>query len=168
MVRFKSNPAQGVPPAQPLHVPRKCCHGDAGFAMLDVLVGVAILGLMGALVVERRPVAGGTLASKAAKSEVSSALRMARGQAIATHRPMIVAVDPGRRAVRLGDAAPKALPAGIEVKMVSTADRPGIEFFPDGSSSGGEIVLIARTGAVHLRVDWVSGRVTVSHTYQPR
>ena len=92
-----------------------------------------------------------------------------------------VSARPARHTVRVGAAAPRSLPAGTAMNVVSTADLviqagasaqagagapAGIAFLPDGSSSGGRVEL-AR-GARHARVgvDWLTGRVTVADDLQ--
>jgi hypothetical protein len=38
-----------------------------------------------------------------------------------------------------------------------------ITFAPDGSSSGGRVVLVAGANAVAIVVDWLTGRVSVAN-----
>ena len=67
----------------------------------------------------------------------------------------------------LGYAEPHALPAALEVELFTahteqiSDDAGNIRFFPDGSSTGGEIVLGDGRSKFHVQVDWLTGRVSI-------
>jgi general secretion pathway protein H len=107
----------------------------------------------------------------AAARELVGALRLARGQAIARNAPVAVVVDPAAHAYRVGDGAPRRLPAGLTVSVLA----PGppvrtiagtavgtIIFTGDGGSSGGRIDMAGRSHHVSIAVSWLTGRVSVA------
>jgi general secretion pathway protein H len=145
---------------------------EAGFTLIEMIVVLAVLGLVAGLVLARGPPRSAGLEMRAAAGAVAQAMRVARTQAIMSNRPVTVVFNPRAGTLRVGAATPKSLPAGTAMSVVSTADLAGaqsgaggpagIAFLPDGSSSGGRVEL-AR-GARHARVgvDWLTGRVTVA------
>lgn len=100
--------------------------GAAGFTLVELLAALAVLALVVGLVVPYAT--GGARRSEAAVSEVTAALRQARSTALREARAVSVSA-PGR--------------------------TDAIVFYPDGSSSGGDIGI----GAVTLAVDRLTGRV---------
>ena len=48
-------------------------------------------------------------------------------------------------------------------RRIGTAGPTGgaIRFFPDGSSTGGEIMLAGAAGTFFVRVDWLTGRIRI-------
>lgn len=132
----------------------------AGFTLLEVLVVLAVLGLMAALVVARDYGRHPGLEARAAALTVAQALRTARGRAIATDRSVLVSVNPERRALRIGEDPPLRLAPSLTVTHLG---GPGtIRFAADGSASGGTIELRDGTQRVLVSVDWLTGRVSVS------
>ncbi|HET8765042.1 MAG TPA: type II secretion system protein GspH, partial [Rhodanobacter sp.] len=63
---------------------------------------------------------------------------------------------------------PRDLPADATVRVESAAEagrQPGlarIGYFPDGSSSGGNVTLSEDRRSARVDVDWLTGAVTVS------
>jgi general secretion pathway protein H len=132
--------------------------GNRGFTLIETLVVLLILGLGLSIVAgfANRGHAGLDLAS--ASDELSSALRHARMRAIATQTPMTLTADATGHGYRL-DGQVHLLPPSLRLSLEATQ---AIRFSPDGSSSGGS-VRIQRDGAVrHVRVNWLTGRVTTT------
>jgi general secretion pathway protein H len=122
--------------------------------------------------VARGPQRSPTLDLRAAASEVAQALRGARTQAIATDRPVSVRIDVVAHSYAVGDAAPRALPAALAMKLASVAGTAAagsgaIRFSPDGSSSGGVVDLALGARRAHVGVNWLTGRVTVAEDDAP-
>ena len=138
--------------------------GDAGFTLIEVLAVLAILGLMAGLVATRGPQRSAAVDLRAAAAQVAGALRLARTQAIAGNNPVAVLLDPAAHALRVGAAAPRRLPSGLLVSVISITEpgRPAITFAPDGSSTGGRVELAAGARRMQVGVDWLTGRVSVA------
>ncbi len=131
-----------------------------------MIVVLAVLGLVGGLVLARGPQRSAALEMRAAANAVAQTLRVARTQAIMSNRRVTVALDPRAATLRIGAGAPRSLPAGVAMSVVTTADlagaQAGIAFLPDGSSSGGRVELAAGARRMQVGVEWLTGRVSVA------
>ncbi len=118
---------------------------------------VAILGAVLGVVLTRGPARSARQEVRAAAAILSGALRVARGQAIATDRPVAFLLDPVSHAWSVGGAAGRVLPGALAI----AAPANGIVFTPEGGSTGGRIALASGTVRAVLGVDWLTGRVSV-------
>lgn len=139
---------------------------DAGFTLLEVLVAFVI----GALAVSAAVAYRGqkTVGLRVLALQLASELNAAREAAIATDRPVGLIVDRAGAGYRAqSKATGVALPK--TVRLAFAADpafsrgeaRDHLQFFADGSSTGGVFKLADATGAIALRVDMMSGAVAV-------
>ena len=141
----------------------------AGFTLIEMIVVLAVLGLLAGLVMAKGPMKSRTLTERAAVQALSSGLREARARAVATNRPIEFAVDIEHKTFRIGQDAATRLPPEFAVSMVSAAGQrigdtaAAIRFDPDGSSTGGRIELATESRHIRIEVDWLSGKVSVSN-----
>jgi general secretion pathway protein H len=139
----------------------------AGFTLIELLVALGILALVLATALPMLPGAADRTALRSATSEVTAALREARGLALATGRSATVTIDTARHLYRVGDRAGwHALPAKVAMELY-TATRERIDavsgdirYFADGSSTGGAVRLVQGKAVDEIRVDWLTGRVS--------
>jgi general secretion pathway protein H len=142
--------------------------GNAGFTVIEVVVVLAVLGMALAIVAARGPLGTRTLSARAAAQELAAGLREARATAIRRNRPSLLVVDVASRSWRLGDAKPTRLPDHVALSAaVGAAETTGraearFRFLPDGSSSGGRVVLVDGRRSLQVGVDWLTGRVSVA------
>ena len=142
---------------------------EAGFTLLEMIIVIVVLGLALGMVVARGPMNSPRMEENAAVQRVAGALREARAAAIATDRPVGVAIDLTGHRVQVGARAPVALPPELRIAVVTVAgetvgDRlAAIDFAPDGSSTGGRIELSAGQRRVSIGVDWLTGRVRIAN-----
>ena len=146
--------------------------GPLGFTLLELLVVLALIALAAAI---SAPLAGGPGAAQvidAAASEIASHLRATRSAAIGANTPRSVTVDVEARTLGSeGGVAAIRLPRNVEmdVTLASSqaidASRTRVTFYPDGSASGGRIVLRPASQAAGMSaiidIDWLSGRVSM-------
>lgn len=131
-----------------------------GFTLIETLVVLVILGLALSIVAGFIPKGHGTLDLATNADGLANTLRLARSRAIARQQPIVFAAVPGGHGYVL-DGVARPLPSTLILSMVGT---PAIRFAPDGSSSGGTVVLAAGNMTRTLRVDWLTGRVSVGDT----
>lgn len=139
-----------------------------GFTLLEILVVMALMGLMYALVPPLISTSGSTTELRAAARQLAAGLRKARGHAVVSHRDATLTVDVERHRFQVtGDAREYALP-GTAALSVYTAKSEAVEekvaairFFPDGSSTGGAIGIANGGAKFRVDVDWLTGNVTI-------
>jgi len=140
---------------------------DAGFTLIEMIVVLAVLGLVAGLVLARGPQRSAALDMRAATNAVAQVMRVARTRAIVSNRRVVVAFDPRAATLRIGTGAPRGLPAGVGMSVITTADlagtQAGIAFLPDGSSSGGRVELANGARHAQVGVDWLTGRVSIAN-----
>jgi general secretion pathway protein H len=130
-------------------------HRQDGFTLIEMIVVLAILALMLGLVIARGPMHSARLDAEAAARELTAALRLARGRAIAEERPVSVALAPDRYQVE--GLAAHSVPTDVALSGSSV-----IRFAPDGSSSGGTIAVRTAKSSVTIVVNWLTGRVELA------
>ncbi|MFQ5955240.1 MAG: GspH/FimT family protein [Kiloniellales bacterium] len=136
-----------------------------GFTLLELLVVLAVLGLVYALAL---PSLSGVLAGPRLDREARqlvSALREARSNAIVGGREVAFTVDAAAGAWRYGDRrglVNRRLSLSLQTPPggVGGAERPAIRFFSDGGSTGGHLTLKGEAGVRRIHVHWLTGRVT--------
>jgi|SoiMethySBSTD1v2_1073268.scaffolds.fasta_scaffold1553394_2 general secretion pathway protein H len=135
----------------------------AGFTLLEVLMVLAIIGLVAAFTLPalRRP--PDKLRLEAATHTLVSALRFSRVQAIARNEDVIVTLHAERRILESSTGPALQLDQEISVEMIFAASerrRNGagaIRFYPDGTSSGADIVLTLNKRRTRVSVNWLTG-----------
>lgn len=138
-----------------------------GFTLFEVLVVMLIVALVAAA---SAPVISGRLGGvqqRTAARDLATVLRQTRGAAIAENRDLALAIDTETHTYAIEGGPPRHLPESLSVSLFAAeTERLGptagqIRFFPDGSSTGGEVTLAAAQQQYVVRVDWLTGRVEV-------
>ncbi len=111
-----------------------------------MIVTIAVMGLTLALLASFMKPRSHRLEMESAARDVAEAMRLARGQAIARGMPVAPTMP--------------HLPAWLAV--VSQAPPGGLVFAPDGTSSGGRVLLAGAGERVAVTVDWLTGRVEIN------
>lgn len=144
---------------------------EAGFTLIEVMIGLAVAALALWLVIPNFGAATGGSEMRAASRDMVSALRRARGMAIVENRAVEVAFD-ARRGIYRIDAAVYPLlarttggPLAIALNRreptgaVTAADR--LVFHASGASSGGRLTLSRGADARLIDIDATTGRISV-------
>lgn len=140
-------------------------HPRAGFTMLEMLVALAILSLvMGASTQLLRPPSPKLRVESAARA-LCSALRATHTRAVATNSETQVIVDLARKTFASPVAANAALPLDASIKLQvaqgQQADQAGaIVFYPDGTSTGGDISIELPGARASISVNWLTGETS--------
>ena len=145
-----------------------------GFTLLELIVVLAIAGLLFSLGGPSVRTLSATMEYRDAVRQIVSAAKNARRDAFAQGIPMDLLIDTDRNRYALSADSPSLsadqfapLPETLDITVVYAAEvspKPGlaaIRFYPAGGSSGGEISVARPNGAgVHLTIDWLLGDVT--------
>jgi general secretion pathway protein H len=139
---------------------------EAGFTLIEILVVLVILGLTVALVAARGPARNAGLEARAAASEVVETLRLGRSRAIAEDRPVVVMLDLPSHRLALDGVSRATLPGWMPLAArMDDGTRPRravFDFAPDGSATGGILVLGRPGRRFQVSVDWLTGRVDIA------
>ncbi|MEL6962023.1 MAG: GspH/FimT family pseudopilin [Pseudomonadota bacterium] len=154
-MRTRTSPAGGEP-----------AHG--GFTLIELLVVLAIIGLI--LV----SIPGFLLRDNAAfnldrsTQKLAESLRGARSVAITANREQTLSIDVERRQFLTPKAkAPVQLPAGVTIGFITARQEQlnettgQIRFFPDGSSTGGRVILAVGDLRNAIEIDWLTGLISI-------
>jgi general secretion pathway protein H len=144
---------------------RRRANPSAGFTLLEVLVVMGIMGLVLAAVLAAKPKAAAARAAVAARA-VAATLQLARAQAMSSNAETVVRIDTRRHQFGVAGAM-HDLPRGMSVALTVAeperiGDVGGLRFYPDGQSSGGEIVLALDGRSSHVVVNWLTGEAQLS------
>jgi general secretion pathway protein H len=144
-------------------------HPD-GFTLLETLVALALIAVLLAVAVPALITPTGVQLRSAAHT-VASGLRQARLEAIRQQRPIALQVDVEARTLQLeGKGRTRELPRELELELFTAQremiepQRGGIRFYPDGSSTGGQVTLTLDGLSTRVVVEWLTGRVRVEET----
>lgn len=141
---------------------------DAGFTLLEMLVVVGIVALVIAVVA---PLAGRTRSGmelRATAFAIATDMRDARTAAQRTNSEQAMVIDVGARQMWTGQAPRKALSRAFGMSLdVPHAERVSgsagrMRFFPDGSASGGKVLLRQAGRVATVSVNWLNGDVQVA------
>jgi general secretion pathway protein H len=141
-----------------------------GFTLLELLVVLAIIGVVLAFVpgfiLRGQPGLDVDVAARA----IADALRQARSDAVLQNREQLFALDVEQRLFRVGgQRAPVQIPRRVEITFQTARSEAmsetigQIRFYPDGSATGGRIGLAIDGQQVEVVVDWLTGLVSVKH-----
>lgn len=150
---------------------------NKGFSLIELVIVLIIISLSISLVTPSIARFSKMIELKTAAKKVSGIMRYYRSEAIQQGKVHQVLFDPGLREVRVQSLEPteeKALknkyplPVGIQIKEVDIpspqypADFPAIEFYPNGGSNGGSILLDNQDQrGFRIRVHFLTGTVMI-------
>lgn len=136
-------------------------HPAAGFTLLELMVVLAILGLALAIVPANLMNATGAQALKADVRTLISGLRYARTRAIASNEPVALVIDP--HAAQLSIDGTQQIGTLSKSTTLGAANRPlAVQFYPDGGSSGGELLLSRGQDQYRVTINWLTGAVSAA------
>ncbi|MFH1756610.1 MAG: GspH/FimT family pseudopilin [Pseudomonadota bacterium] len=160
---------------------------DRGFTLIEMVIVLILIGLSISLVAPSLSRISKTIELRAAVKKVSAILRYYRSEAVQTGKIQQVLFDPDLREVRIypidinipeGEKEKREerqeplrkfpLPEGIQMKELNfpvsqhSADSPTIEFYPNGGSNGGSLLLDRQDHkGYRIKVNFLTGMVEV-------
>ncbi len=140
-----------------------------GFTLVELLVVLAIAGLMLSLTPPLISAALPGVELKAAARRTAGSLRVTRELAISTGQEQVWMLNIDTNSYRIADSGRSGrLPDGVDLKLVAAeqemhSDKAGgIRFFPDGSSTGGRVTLARGDTGYQVGVNWLTGRILIA------
>ena len=141
---------------------------EAGFALIEILCVLAIIGLLAAIILPSVPRATTRAKLESYAVETAAMLKGDRNAALRRQVQIVTLVDAPSRSIRSGSTGRIIrLPDDVQVEAILAsrcADRSAgrsIDFFPSGMSCGGTIALARPGMGYEVRVNWLTGGVEV-------
>jgi general secretion pathway protein H len=140
------------------------CATAAGYTLLELLVVVAIMALVASIAV---PFISGsasdTLQLNAAVHVLTGAIRATRANAILRDTQAVLIIDADKRTFSSPAIPARAFGSDIDAHLQVaeperlSPSRGGIRFYPDGTSTGGDVRLSLHGHEARICVNWLTG-----------
>ncbi|MGH8469470.1 MAG: GspH/FimT family protein [Gammaproteobacteria bacterium] len=140
----------------------------SGFTLVELLVVLVIGGLVLSLVPPLFSQGATSVELRSAARELAAALRYARSRAINRHVESTVTVNVAdKRYAISGRKGTRTLPQEADIKLDTARSQTrsvttgAFRFYPDGSSTGGQITLASGPLRYVVDISWLTGRVAI-------
>lgn len=138
----------------------------SGFTLIELMVVLAIAALALAAVPSGLIKLYENIEYRTTVRDLLSGLKTARAEAARSGLAVPFVLDVAERSFSVGTKQAGVVPERLSLSLIvaeseQESERGSIRFYPDGSSTGGSIIVRRPTGVgVRLRVDWLLGRVS--------
>lgn len=139
-----------------------------GFALIEIVCVLAVIGLLAAIILPAIPRATSRLKLEAYAVEAAALLKSDRNYALRQGVRVATEINaPGRSMRSYVTGRMLQLPSDVSMDALLAsrcADRPAgttVDFFPTGLSCGGVIVLSRPGTGYEIRVSWLTGGVEI-------
>ncbi len=143
-----------------------CRSRDAGATLLELVVVLAIIAAVFALSATYFRGSARAVPLQPLAIRMAADLRMARATAMAQNRSVGVTINTLARSYQTDTGStPVVLPRTIALSVVEAGgSQPGVDsavivFYPDGSATGGSLVVSDQRSAVQVLIDAMTGAV---------
>jgi len=141
---------------------------EQGFALIEILCVLAIIGLLAAIILPAIPRATTRAKLESYAVETAALLKADRNAALRRQIQVTTQIDAAARSIRSGVTGRIIrLPNDVSIDAMLAsrcADRNAgrsIDFFPSGMSCGGTIALTRPGMGYEIRVNWLTGGVDI-------
>jgi general secretion pathway protein H len=142
--------------------------GERGFALIEILCVLAIIGLLAAIILPAIPRATSRARLESYAVETAALLKADRTAALRRRIQVTTQVDAATRSIRSGVTGRVIrFPTDVAIDALLAqrcADRNAgrsIDFFPTGMSCGGTIALARPGFGYEVRVNWLTGGIEI-------
>lgn len=138
-----------------------------GFTLIEMIAVVVLIAIILTVVSVSFSKSLTTAKVRAASRDLVAALRYTRGQAIVKGEQKVLTLDLERNSYQAPNRGSVELPKNMKLRL-TTAEQEltgenagGIRFFPDGSSTGGNIAVLMGERVWRINVAWLTGEITL-------
>ena len=150
----------------------QCRARSGGFTLIEIVAVMLLIALV--IGIASFTLSGSINSAKvrAAGRDLVAAMRYTRGQAIVSGEEQVLEIDVEERTYQAPKRAVVELPGKMDLRLVTaeseqTGETSGaIRFYPDGSSTGGRVRLIAGEREWNVEVAWLTGEIRLSEVEQ--
>jgi general secretion pathway protein H len=142
--------------------------GERGFALIEILCVLAIIGMLAAIILPALPRATTRAKLESYAIQTAALLKADRNAALRRQIQVTTQIDAATRSIRSGVTGRIIrLPNDVSIDTILAsrcADRlvgRSIEFFPTGMSCGGTIAMARPGMGYEVRVNWLTGGVEI-------
>ena len=146
-----------------------------GFTLLEVLVALVIGILLVALIPPLLSGMSGATELRGAARQLAAGLRNARNEAVTRQQEAVLLLNlAGHRFTVSGDPRDITLPDSVELHLYTAQselldhEKGSIRFFPDGSSTGGNIAVVLGQREWKINVGWLTGEISLDRPEETR
>ena len=138
-----------------------------GFTMIEMIVVIVLIGIVASVVAFSFARSLSSARIQAASRDLVAALRYTRGQAIVKGEQKVLMLDLEKNAYQAPGKGEIALPKDMVMRLttaqkeLTSENAGGIRFFPDGSSTGGNIAVVLGEREWRINVGWLTGEITL-------
>ena len=147
-----------------MHAPRP---RPRGFTLIEMIAVVVLIAIILTVVSVSFSKSLTTAKVRAASRDLVAALRYTRGQAIVKGEQKVLMLDLEHNSDQAPNRGSVELPKDMKLQL-TTAEQEltgenagGIRFFPDGSSTGGNIAVLMGERVWRINVAWLTGEITL-------
>lgn len=165
MCRLVHRSKRGQKASARLHEPCECVSAlETGFTLVEMLAVLAILALVMMVSIPSMMRPSDKLVLTQTIREIRAALRLTRSTAIVTGTEQVFVIDVKERVYSSYSVKHQSFSKTLEATFKlaeperQSPYRGGIRFFPDGSSTGGEIHFSLNERKASLCIHWLTGR----------
>jgi general secretion pathway protein H len=140
----------------------------SGFTLIELIVTMFVIGLLTSLAAPRFAAMMPGANLRQATMVLAADLRGARNRSISGGKSVAIRFDMEERRYGSGAAGTRTnwpekvqLEVLVPENMLDDTQQPQIWFYPDGSSSGGEILCSSAGKSYRVNVNWLAGWVAV-------
>lgn len=141
---------------------------EAGFALIEMLCVLAIIGLLAAIILPAIPRATTRARLESYAVETAALLKADRNAALRRQVQVATRIDAPSRTIRSGVSGrvvrlpdDVTLDALLASRCANARAGRSIDFFPSGMSCGGTIALARPGMGFEVRVNWLTGGVEI-------
>ena len=149
-------------------------HSAAGFTLIELLVVLVILALTATVALPHLTSPSDAARLQTTVRDLMGALRLTRAAAITQSTEMALVIDVEQRILQSPVVPSTRFSADIAADMKiaeperATRSRGGFRFFPDGSSTGGDIRLRLHGREMRICVNWLTGQARQDGACEPQ